>query len=218
MNKTLEIKIVSSDTDYAKAMAVREHVFIEEQGIPKSKEFDGNDHSATHILALAEDEPVGTMRIRYFNGFVKFERMCVLPSFRKTDVSEQIMQKGMRFCAEKGYNKVYGVCKKELLPRWKRNGFEPVPNVSPTIQNGMTLVPVMCPLPKTANCISLETAPEILNAKEGEWFSDKTEKELLRVKKLLSLLKASDQKSLPAKAPYADQNASVFNNIKTNSR
>ncbi len=218
MNKTLEIKIVSSDTDYAQAMEVREHVFVEEQGIAKQKEFDGNDHCATHILALADGKPVGTMRIRYFNGFVKFERMCVLPAFRKTDISEQIMQKGMHFCAEKGYDKVYGVCKKELLPRWKRNGFEPIPNVSPTIQNGMTLVPVMCPLPQTEKSISLETSPEILNAKEGEWFSNKTEKELSRVKKLLSRFTALDQKSLPAKAPYVDQNASVINKIKTNSR
>ena len=218
MNNTLEIKIVSSDADYAKAMEVRERVFVEEQGILKQKEFDGNDHNATHILALADGKPVGTMRIRYFNGFVKFERMCVLPKFRKTNASEQIMQKGMHFCAEKGYEKIYGVCKKELLARWKQNGFEPIPNVSPTIQNGMTLVPVMCPIPKTENCISLETPPEILNAKEGEWFSDKTQKELTRVKKLLSRFKVLRQKSSFAKAPYADKNAKVLNNIKTNSR
>ena len=202
MNKTLEIKIVSSDADYAKAMEVRQRVFVEEQGISRPKEFDGNDHSATHILALADGKPVGTMRIRYFNGFVKFERMCVLPDFRKTDVSEQIMQKGMRFCAEKGYDKVYGVCKKELLPRWKRNGFEPITNISPTIQNGMTLVPVMCPLPKTENCISLETPPEILNAKEGEWFSDMAQQEIARVKKRLQNLKATAENS-ENKAPKA---------------
>ncbi len=218
MNSRLEIKIVTSDDDYDKAMNVRRAVFVHEEKIPESKEFDGNDHCATHVLALLDDKPIGTMRIRYFNGFVKFERMCVLPEFRKTDVSEQIMQKGQHFCAEKGFDKVYGVCKKELLPRWKKNGFTPIEGLKPVMQNGMELVPVTCPLPKVSNFINLQTAPEILNAKEGEWFSDKAEKELTRVKKLLSRFKVLHQKSAFAKAPYIEPNMNVFNKIKTSSR
>lgn len=185
MNKRLEIKIAITDEDYAHAMRVRDLVFVQEQGIPKQKEFDGNDHMATHVLALDNGKPIGTMRIRYFASFVKFERMCVLEPYRKSDVAEQIMQKGMLFCAEKGYEKVYGVCKKELLARWKKDGFEPIPNVAPTVQNAMILVPVCCNLPKVKNMINMQTPPEIINAREGEWFTSPVKKELNKVKKML---------------------------------
>ena len=93
MNSRLEIKIVTSDDDYDKAMNVRRAVFVHEEKIPESKEFDGNDHCATHVLALLDDKPIGTMRIRYFNGFVKFERMCVLPEFRKMSLN-RLCKKG----------------------------------------------------------------------------------------------------------------------------
>lgn len=169
MIDAVEIKIVGTDDEYAKAMAVRRKVFVQEQNIPEEKEFDGNDHSATHILALHNGEPIGEMRIRYFNGFVKFERMCVLKEYRKTDVSERIMQTGMVFAARKGYEKVYGICKKELLNRWKQDGFLPIPGAPFVRQNGMTLIPVYSQLPKVQNVLTMQTPTEILNAREGQW-------------------------------------------------
>ena len=153
----IKIVIVSSDKEYAQAMDVRRKVFCEEYQISPNKEFDGNDFGATHILAYYNNMPIGTMRIRYFNGFVKMERMCVLSEFRKTPASEQIMQKGMIFAAQKGYEKVYGVCKKELLSRWQKNGFEPIPDAPHTEQNGMTLVPIYCKLPQVNNKITFQT-------------------------------------------------------------
>jgi predicted GNAT family N-acyltransferase len=171
MEENVDIKIVTTDTEYAQAMDLRRQVFVCEQHIPEELEFDGNDHSSTHVMALSAGKPVGVMRIRYFNGFVKFERMCVLPAYRKTDVSEQIMRKAMKFSAQKGYDKVYGVCKKELLHRWQRDGFDTIAGVEPTIQNGMTLLPIIGPLPKTDEMISINTDPMILNKQEGEWFS-----------------------------------------------
>lgn len=179
MNINLETYVVSSDDQYKSAMSVRRQIFVEEQKISPDHEFDGNDHSATHILACVDGKPVGTMRIRYFKDFVKFERMCVLPQYRKFDVSEQIMQKAFRFAAQKGYDKVYGVCKKELLHRWAQNGFQPIENAPTVVQNNMTLVPIMCVLPVEENRISLLTPSEVLNAPEGTWFEQKTSSEPL---------------------------------------
>jgi len=169
MIEDVQITIVSSDQDYSDAMSVRRKVFVDENHIPAEHEFDGNDHSSTHVLARHKDKPVGTMRIRYFNGFVKFERMCVLPPYRKSDISEQIMQAGMSFAAQKGYEKVYGICKQELLSRWKKDGFEEIPGAAPTHQNGMTLIPICCSLPPAENVLTMQTPPEILNAREGQW-------------------------------------------------
>ena len=64
----LDILIVSNEKEYAQAMAVRREVFVDELKIAENKEFDGNDFGATHILALDNGVPVGTMRIRYFRN------------------------------------------------------------------------------------------------------------------------------------------------------
>lgn len=170
MEKDIDIKIVTTDEEYAQAMELRRQVFVREHNIPEELEFDGNDHSSTHVMALSKGTPVGVMRIRYFNGFVKFERMCVLPEYRKRDISEQIMRRAMEFSAQKGYDKVYAVCKKELLNRWQRDGFAKIEGVAPTVQNGMTVLPIVGYLPKTDNVITLQTDPMIINKQEGEWF------------------------------------------------
>ena len=180
----LDIVIVSSDEEYAQAMQVRRDVFVTEQKISPQKEFDGNDHSATHVLALCDGQPIGTMRIRYFNGFVKMERMCVIKDFRKTDASELIMQKGIDFVAQKGYKMIYGICKKELLNRWRKDGFEKIPDAAVVEQNGMTLVPVCCKINKPDNYITIQTDADIINAKEGDWFNENKESAVNRIKDL----------------------------------
>lgn len=177
MNKTvenMEIKIASSDQEYADMVKIRTAVFVEEQNIPSEQEFDGNDHSSSHVVAYVREEnnslkPVGTMRIRYFSDFVKFERMAVLQSYRKTDVADKIMSKGMNFAARKGYKNVYGMCKKELLPRWQKVGYEEVAGAEHVVQNGMELIPIRLKLPADPKAIKMTDHPSILTAVEDKW-------------------------------------------------
>ena len=102
---------------------------------------------------------------------------------------KNLMQKGMNFAAQKGYETVHGVCKKELLSRWQKNGFEPIPNAPLTEQNGMTLVPIYCTLPKVDKTITLQTEASVLNAKEGEWFEMPQTDATMRIKNLIDKVK-----------------------------
>lgn len=185
----LNIVIVSDSEAFAQAMNLRREIFVGECKLDEHVEFDGNDYCSTHILALDGNKPIGTMRIRYFSDFVKMERMCVLKDYRKTDVAEQIMQKGMLFVAQKGYDKVYGICKKELLSRWKKDGFEVIPDAPCIEQKDYSLIPVWCKLQKPSSFITMQTSAEILNAKEGEWFNDKSSSAVDRIKALTDKVK-----------------------------
>lgn len=172
MTDFVDIKIVSSASEFSDAMKVREKVFVDELKIDPLLEFDGNDFTSTHILACANDLPVGTLRIRYFNGFVKFERAAVLPEFRKTNVSALMVDAATRFCAAKGYDVMHSVCKKELLHRWAKDGAKPIENAEEIIQNGQTLVPIEQKLPFVPKKINIRTSIDILNKKEGTWFEN----------------------------------------------
>ncbi len=170
MKNTVDIRIVSNIKEYTDAMFVRRSVFVDEQKIAPENEFDGNDFNASHVIAYVDDNPVGTMRLRYFSEFVKIERLCVLKDLRKTNVSDLIIRAGLSFCAQKGYEHAHAICKKELLGRWAKEGFSPVEGALSVEQNGMTLIPIEKKLERPEHYITIQTSPEILNLKEGEWF------------------------------------------------
>lgn len=172
MTDFVNIKVVTTDKEYYDAMYVRRTVFVDEQNIRASLEFDGNDFNATHLIAYYDENPVGTIRLRYFKDFVKLERLCVVAKMRKTNISRLIIQSALSFAAQKGFEHAHAICKKELLKTWQRDGFDLIHGAEPVTQNGMTLLPISCKIPKVKNCITLETSPAILNMKEGEWFAE----------------------------------------------
>lgn len=67
--------------------AIRESVFINEQGITEADEWDEADQSARHFLARYKGVPVGCARlILSDNGDCQIGRMAVLKTYRKQGV------------------------------------------------------------------------------------------------------------------------------------
>lgn len=172
MTDMVEIKIASTTDEILNAFALREQIFVGDEGLDYHAEFDGNDFCATHLIARINQKTVGTMRIRYFKDFVKFERVCVVKEYRKTNVSKLMMDSAAKFCAAKGYSLVHGVCKKELLPRWAKINAFPIEGAPVSVQHGMTLIAIEQQLPPAKQTINIKSSPETLNTKEGDWFED----------------------------------------------
>ncbi len=197
----IKIELATSEELFKGAMAVRKQVFVKELNIPAAKEFDGNDYCAAHVVAYVQKRhrrlPIGTMRIRFFSDFVKFERMAVTRNFRKTNVSEDIMQFGIHYASLKGYRQVYGMCKQELLPRWQQCGYHEVKGAEHVEQNGMILIPICMDLPENPQAIRITSHPTLLTALEGHWH-DKLQKirEVSRFDAVLLKLRKLKQKFL----------------------
>ncbi|SFS06977.1 Predicted N-acyltransferase, GNAT family [Halomicrobium zhouii] len=65
------------------AIAVREEVFVEGQGVPPERERDGHDDDATHLLAREGGTPIGTARLRRLDDdTAKVERVAVREPYR----------------------------------------------------------------------------------------------------------------------------------------
>ena len=61
--------------------AIRDQVFIQEQGVPAELEWDGHDEGCLHLLATdAEGRPIGTVRMLP-DGHIG--RMAVLSPWRR---------------------------------------------------------------------------------------------------------------------------------------
>lgn len=94
---SIHMKIVNSqDTNLLfcikMAHTVRKEVFQDEQGISQSLDFDGKDNDCIQILALDNEVPVGTVRLRNLSkDIAKVERLAVISAYRKMGVGNKIM-------------------------------------------------------------------------------------------------------------------------------
>jgi len=93
-NMALEVVPIEAPQQLAQAFAIRRIVFVEEQGVSEEIEIDGLDDQAEHLLAVIEGRPVGTLRMRLFDGgrIAKIERVAVLAQARGRQVGEALMR------------------------------------------------------------------------------------------------------------------------------
>jgi len=89
------------------AFAVRAACFIGEQNIPYSEEFDGQDFGATHLLARLGNEPIGALRVRWFQSFAMPERLAVMQRFRGRKVGQLLLERARVLAESRGCNILY---------------------------------------------------------------------------------------------------------------
>ena len=170
----IAVRVAHSMDDLMKCCNVRAIVFIGEQGSPYDEEFDGNDFTATHILATVDGEPAGAMRIRYFGDFAKPERLAVLQRFRSQRFRERgvafaLARYAFDFCAKKGITKFYGHAQKRLVPFWSRFGiFKPMEN-GEFYFSDHEYVAMAGQLAPPADALGINSDHLVLIRPEGEW-------------------------------------------------
>jgi hypothetical protein len=167
----IRTEVVTTYQQLQHAYAVRSICFMEENGIKARHEFDGNDYQATHMIVYADDEPVGTLRIRWFKDFAKLERTAFREAYRDTRVLKAFAYFVFDHVARKGYDKVITHAQPKHARLWriilgfKNAGKEPVyfdGHAEPYIELVKELTP-------PSNAISASTDPAILFRTEGFW-------------------------------------------------
>ena len=100
-------RIAGRMEDTLQAFAVRAACFIGEQDVPYSEEFDGQDFGATHLLAYLGNEPVGALRVRWFQSFAMPERLAVMRRFRGRKVGQLLLERARALAESRGCNILY---------------------------------------------------------------------------------------------------------------
>lgn len=83
---------VAPTQDIATCLALRQTVFIDEQGVSVADERDGRDGEAHHILAMLEGRPVGCARILFKGETGKIGRVCVLKEGRGKGIGAALVR------------------------------------------------------------------------------------------------------------------------------
>lgn len=107
---------------------IRREVFLEEQGIDPKLEFDGKDDEAEHLLALWEQQPVGTLRIRYLPPFTaKIERLAVLPRVRGQGIGTLLLQAAIaRIQSQSPWEWIHLNAQVQVQALYKKLGFQTI--------------------------------------------------------------------------------------------
>jgi predicted GNAT family N-acyltransferase len=88
---SIQIQLITTSDMLQQAFNIRREVFVIEQMVSETEEYDQEDIS-THFIALYDGLPVGTARYRTTPNGIKLERFAILKSFRSRSVGSAILQ------------------------------------------------------------------------------------------------------------------------------
>lgn len=165
----LRVGIVSTEEERLKAYAVRIAVYLEGQDCPWDEELDGNDQVATHVLAQLGGEPVGCIRLRFFAGFAKLERLAVRDSFRGRGYADPLVRFAMEHVARKGYHTLVLHAQSGRETFWEQYGFSRIAGRRAFDFSGVDYTEMAAALPHAADPVTLAWDAMRHNRPEGDW-------------------------------------------------
>ncbi|MEO1039420.1 MAG: GNAT family N-acetyltransferase [Pseudomonadota bacterium] len=167
----ITIRVARTLDDFHKVTVVRTLVYMQEQDCPYDEEFDGNDLSgATHLIAEAGSQPIACLRIRWFNGFAKIERICVLAAYRKTKLGVDLLYEAVELIRRKGYTRLMGQIQEHLLKHWTRFANLKKREHRPRfVFSDRVYIEVEGCYDIHPEAVTMESDPLVLDRPEGEW-------------------------------------------------
>lgn len=108
------------DADRPVLQRIRRTVFIEEQQVPESDEWDDDDAVSAHVVARLNREPVGTGRL---NPAGKIGRIAVIAGMRGRGIGAQILRHLLDEARRRGIREPYLHAQLQALPFYEKLGF-----------------------------------------------------------------------------------------------
>jgi len=105
------------------AFRLRREVFVWEQKVPEAEEHDADDLTATHFVAIAQGEVVGTLRLIERPEHIKIGRVAVHQAFRGQGIARQMMTAAMDHARAQGRDRFYLTAQTDKVGLYEKLGF-----------------------------------------------------------------------------------------------
>ncbi len=89
-------KVNFFDSLFSDVRAIRQNVFIEEQGVDSSKEQDKFEEEAVHYLLRYNNNNVGAARRRATDNGIKLERFAILREYRGRGMGKKLVEEVLK--------------------------------------------------------------------------------------------------------------------------
>lgn len=125
--KNIEIEVfkASDELKFTAARFIRTMVFIVEQKVDESEEFDVFENDCFHYLLKVNGKPLGTARWRILGDKIKLERFAMLEAYRRKKYGDQLLKKVIDD-AFKEKKVLYLHAQLKAIPFYERRGFKKV--------------------------------------------------------------------------------------------
>jgi predicted GNAT family N-acyltransferase len=120
MSNEAEVMVTSWQRDGELLESIRRRVFVEEQGVPESVVFDGQDADAVQYLVSVDGAAVGCGR-RLADG--KVGRLAILPAQRGRGLGAQLLAGIIREATDSGVTSLYLHAQQQALGFYQLAGF-----------------------------------------------------------------------------------------------
>lgn len=91
------VRFTTSNKDLSKiSHKIRDKVFVEEQHVDPSIEYDQFESESYHYLVYLEQKPVATARWRKTTKGIKLERFAVLKEYRNKKLGRQLLDEVLK--------------------------------------------------------------------------------------------------------------------------
>jgi predicted GNAT family N-acyltransferase len=110
-------------SELAQAFELRIEVFCDEQGVPREEELDHRDEEALHVVALAGDRVVGTLRVLVDGARAKIGRVAVARDYRRRGIAHRMMLLGLDGAREAGCSEAALTAQTYAIALYEKSGF-----------------------------------------------------------------------------------------------
>ena len=119
----VEVRRARDEDELAAALALREEVFVGEQGVIVAADRDGLDPEALQLVAV-DGEVLGTCRMLIApGGTARFGRLCVRASARGRGIAAALLEAAEREARAAGAVRIGMHAQTDALPLYERAGY-----------------------------------------------------------------------------------------------
>ena len=119
------VREARSQAEVDAALALRERVFVGEQGVSLEADRDGHDNRALHVVAVDAGRVVGTCRLLFADDVARLGRLAVEPLLRGGGLGGAILAAAERLAASRGATMMRLHAQTAALSLYERAGYGP---------------------------------------------------------------------------------------------
>jgi len=121
----IDVRWAAAPAELAGAIAVREKVFCEEQGVSRAEELDGLDDDSRHVVAIDthSDRVIGTTRLRVSGADARVGRVAVARDWRRRGVASRMLELALGGAREQGCTSARLAAQMQATALYERAGF-----------------------------------------------------------------------------------------------
>ena len=121
MVHSISVEIALSEERLHDLFAIRNNVFVNEQGVDETAEHDEFEAISTHLIALYNNQPAGTCRFRQTESGIKLERFAVLQRYRQLGIGSALLTHCLHLADKK--NIIYLHAQVQVEQFYAKHGF-----------------------------------------------------------------------------------------------